>query len=341
MVEILQPQNVMKKNAKSLSALALIAITGHVSAAALQVNFTANLTSYSGPSNLDPLDSSTTLGAFAAVGGGQEDVLRLDGQFYIPDWDGSDGTYTTNSAAGGNRFFLHSSFIERVEGQTWRFEDASDHGTVEGGGDGVVQRSKLLLPTDTTYGTATLVVSGGVPTSISYDLDFAATGAPQLSSGDALSALFGPGVSYGDITVSTPAGANFGSASVFNTGVDDGAVPYGFNTALDLAAYAPNVSGSTVFNTTRGLIRDELGNNTDELGGSTPNVSTDGRINGAADGTGGDFYLQDPLASESGTVTVFTLNGDLDAGIGLVPEPSTALLSGLALLFGLGRRSRK
>ncbi|MBR00688.1 MAG: hypothetical protein CMO60_07495, partial [Verrucomicrobiales bacterium] len=99
----------MKKNAKSLSALALIAITGHVSAAALQVNFTANLTSYTGPSNLDPFDPNTAIGAFAAAGGGQEDIIRLDGQFYIPDWDGSDGTYTTNSAAGGNRFFLHSA----------------------------------------------------------------------------------------------------------------------------------------------------------------------------------------------------------------------------------------
>ena len=329
----------MKKNAKSLSALALIAITGHVSAAALQVNFTANLTSYTGPSNLDPFDASTTMGAFASGGGGQEDVLRLDGQFYIPDWDGSDGTYTTNSAAGGNRFFLHSAFIERIEGQTWRYEEGSDHGTTVGSGGAISQRRKLLLPTDTTYGTATLVVSNGVPTSVSYDLDFAADNAPQLESEDALSALFGPGISYGDITISTPAGTDFGSASVFAAGADD-IVPYGLNTALSLAAYAPNVKDSTTFNTTRGLIRNEVLNNTDQLGGNTPNVSTDGRINGEADGTGGDFYLQDPIAGENG-VTVFTVASDLNAGIGLVPEPSTALLSGLALLFGLGRRSRK
>lgn len=332
----------MKKNAKSLSALALIAITGHVSAAALQVNFTANLTSYTGPSNLDPFDASTAIGAFAAAGGGQEDIIRLDGQFYIPDWDGSDGTYTTNSATGGNRFFLHSAFIERIEGQTWRFEGPSDHGTLTGSGSAIQQRRKLLLPTDTTYGTATLVVAGGVPTSVSYDLDFAADNAPQLTAGDdpdRLATLFGPGVSFGSITVSTPAGTDFGSASVF-AAVDDGPVPYGLNTALDIAAYASNVSGSTVFNTTRGLIRNELGANVDELGGNTPNVSTDGRINGEADGTGGDFYLQDPLAGENG-VTVFTVGSDLNASVGLVPEPSTALLSGLALLFGLGRRSRK
>lgn len=334
----------MKKNAKSLSALALIAITGHVSAAALQVNFTANLTSYTGPSNLDPLDPSTALGTFAGAGGGQEDVIRLDGQFYIPDWDGSDGTYTTNSTAGGNRFFLHSAFIERIEGQTWRFEDTSDHGTLTGSGSAIQQRRKLLLPTDTTYGTATLVVAGGVPTSVSYDLDFAADNAPQLTAGDdgdRLATLFGPGVSFGNITVSTPAGSNFGSASVYTSGVDDSSLPFGLNTALSLAAYADNVSGSTVFNTTRGLIRNELGANVDELGGNTPNVSTDGRINGEADGTGGDFYLQDPFAGEAGSVTVFNLQGDLNAGVGLVPEPSTALLSGLALLFGLGRRSRK
>ena len=335
----------MKKNAKSLSALALIAITGHVSAAALQVNFTANLTSYTGPANLDPLDPNSALGAFAAGGNGQEDVLRLDGQFYIPDWDGSDGTYTTNSAAGGNRFFLHSAFIERIEGQTWRYEGASNNGTTVGTGDAISQRKKLLLPTDTTYGTATLVVSGGVPTSVSYALDFAADNAPQLDSGDGLSALFGPGVSYGDISISTPAGTDFGSASVFAAGADD-AVAYGLNTALDLAAYAPNVKTSTTFNTTRGLIRNELTNNVDEINGNTPNVSKDGQLDGQADGTAtakspnGSFYLQDPIAGENG-VTVFTVGSDLNAGIGLIPEPSTALLSGLALLFGLGRRSRK
>ncbi|HBE97673.1 MAG TPA: hypothetical protein DDW68_10935 [Verrucomicrobiales bacterium] len=335
----------MKKNAKSLSALALIAITGHVSAAALQVNFTANLTSYTGPANLDPLDPNSALGAFAAGGNGQEDVLRLDGQFYIPDWDGSDGTYTTNSAAGGNRFFLHSAFIERIEGQTWRYEGASNNGTTVGTGDAISQRKKLLLPTDTTYGTATLVVAGGVPTSVSYALDFAADNAPQLDSGDGLSALFGPGVSYGDISISTPAGTDFGSASVFAAGADD-AVAYGLNTALDLAAYAPNVKTSTTFNTTRGLIRNELTNNVDEINGNTPNVSKDGQLDGQADGTAtakspnGSFYLQDPIAGENG-VTVFTVGSDLNAGIGLIPEPSTALLSGLALLFGLGRRSRK
>ena len=70
-----------------------------------------------------------------------------------------------------------------------------------------------------------------------------------------------------------------------------------------------------------------------------PNVSSDGRSNGDPNATN---YLQDPLAGETGSVTVFNLQGgDLNAGVGLVPEPSTALLSGLALLFGLGRRSRK
>ena len=180
---------------------------------------------------------------------------------------------------------------------------------------------------------------------VSYALDFAADNAPQLDSGDGLSALFGPGVSYGDISISTPAGTDFGSASVFAAGADD-AVAYGLNTALDLAAYAPNVKTSTTFNTTRGLIRNELTNNVDEINGNTPNVSKDGQLDGQADGTAtakspnGSFYLQDPIAGENG-VTVFTVGSDLNAGIGLIPEPSTALLSGLALLFGLGRRSRK
>jgi len=325
----------MKKIAVA-AALGTLGLAAH--ADSLMVNFTAALTpsTFSGPAIFNPFLPTNPVYTFAQ---GQPDILRMDGQFYISNWDGSDGVFTTN-VSPGTRFLLHSPLLERLEADTWRVEGTSNHGTLDGAGNAIVQRDKFVLPTFTTFGSASLTVSGGVPTALSYTLDFSQPGVPSFE-GTSFSE-----VPFQTITLSS-SGASFGAAQTFTIGVDDGTVPYGLNTQLSLGAYSPGVLGSTVVGTTRRMLVAELFVNTDEIGGTTPNISTEGLLNGAvfpvSNEPVGDVYLQNPFLGENGRLTVFNAS-DITVGVAVVPEPQTyaMMLAGLALVAGVGlRRSRK
>ncbi|MEM1293927.1 MAG: hypothetical protein AAGH89_01090 [Verrucomicrobiota bacterium] len=306
------------------------------------VNFTAGLTpgSFSGPDQYNPYVPGNALNTFiqlanATTPGSGDDVLRLDGQFYIKDWDGSDGVFTTNISAG-TQFLLHSPLLERLEADTWRLEDISDFGVTDGLGNPTAQRNKFLLPTSTTFGSASLTILGGVPTELSYSLDFNAPGVPDFT-GSSLA-----GIPFDNISLT---GNSFSSGGTFTIGVDDQNVPYGLNTALLPGSYPSSVLDGTVTDTTRGMLDNEINNNTDEIGGTTPNISTSGRLNGGPDG-GPDsngataFYIVDPFLGESGTLSVFNANGDIITNFSVIPEPSSALFLISTLLFGVTRRRR-
>lgn len=329
----------MKKSIRKFGTLGIIAASMAFSSQAsradsLLVNFTAALTpsSFSGPDAFNPFLPTNPLYFFSQT---QPDVLKLDGQFYISNWDGSDGVFTTN-VSPGTRFFLHSPLLERLEADTWRVEGPSDHGTLDGGASAVVQRDKILLPTFSTYGSASLTISGGVPTALSYTLDLTQPGVPGFG-GTSLASVPWQTISVGS------SGASFGAAQTFEIGVDDGNVAYGLYTQLATASYPAALANGTVFQTTRGLLRNEILVNTDEIGGTTPNVSSDGRRNGAAfpssDDPTGSVYLQDPFLGESGTLTVFNASGVI-AGVAVVPEPETyaLMLAGLGLVCVVARQ---
>ncbi|MCH2118869.1 MAG: hypothetical protein MK161_14340, partial [Pirellulales bacterium] len=98
--------------------------------------------------------------------------------------------------------------------------------------------------------------------------------------------------------------------------------------------------------TTRGMLRDEILNNIDEIGGSTPNISSDGRQNGIAlssadSPSSGPVYLQDPFLGESGTLTVFDASAiTVGLDISVVPEPTTAMIAVLGSLLVVSVRRR-
>ena len=259
------------------TAIALVVVVSSAAVAdSLLVNFTAELTpaTYNGPSDISPYTPGTALNLFAL---GEPDVLLSDGQFYIKNWNGQDGTFTTN-VDPGTRFFLHSPLIERIEADTWRAEGPSDHGTLTGLGDPISQRRKFLLPTNSTFGTATLTIQNGVPTAIDYNLDFTQPGVPPFQ-GAAGNPAF-QNIQFNSISLSSD-NATFDAGQTFTIGTDDDAVPYGLNTALSLGSYPPSLLNGTVVDTTRGMLRNEIFNNTDEIGGNTPNISSDGRQDGA------------------------------------------------------------
>ena len=66
--------------------------------------------------------------------------------------------------------------LERLEADTWRTEGESDHGTTTGSGDPITQRKKFLLPSTAKLATTTLKVENGMPTELSYAVDFSADG---------------------------------------------------------------------------------------------------------------------------------------------------------------------
>lgn len=289
------------------------------SVGALLVNFTTRLTpeTFLGPDSINPYLPGNALHAFIATTG-ETNVLDADGQFYLSGWDGSDGTFTSN-VTPGTRFLLHSPLMERLEADTWRVEGPSNHGVQTGAGEPIVQRSKFLLPTAKTYGTATLTIENGVPTELTYLLDFSVPGVPGFE-GTALQSI-----EFRTISLSS-AGAEFGAAQTYEIGVSDDAVPYGLHTALSPGSYSRNVLTSTVLNTTRGILRQELFANTDEIGGSTPNISTEGRLNGetfpSSPTPEGQVYLEDPFLGESGTLTVFNATGlvtSVNASVAALP----------------------
>jgi hypothetical protein len=324
--------------AGALVAFAMALSPNPAEADSLLVSFRADLTAatFSGPDEVNPFLPGNALHAFAQV---QPDVLGVDGQFYLQNWDGADGVFTTTSISGpgspGAQFFLHSPLIERIEAQTWRIEGPSDHGTLDGAGNAVVQRDKVLLPARVTFGAASLTIQGGVPVGLSYAIDFSQPGVPADFGNSALAS-----VEFSAITV-TSSGASFGAAQTFTIGVDDAGVPHGLNTQLLLGSYPPSLLSSTVIDTTRGLLRSEILNNSDEIGGATANISADGRLNGApfpsSDTPSGQVYLANPFAGASGVLTVYSATG-FTAGVALIPEPSALPLAGLAWVAATRRR---
>ena len=240
------------------------------------------------------------------------------GQFYIAEWDGSDGTFTSNETPGV-RFFLHSPLLERLEADTWRAEGESNVGTLTGLGNPISQRKKFLLPTANTYGSASLTIENGVPVSLTYTLDFAASGAPGFE-GTNLEV-----VQFNVITLNSE-GADFGIGQTFEIGVNDDDVPFGFNTSLTAGSHPEKVLNGTVVDTTRGILRKEIGSNIDEAGGNTGNISSNGRLDGAEFPSGsapseGDVYLADPFAGQTGLLTVFTPS-ELNVGVQATTRPS-------------------
>ncbi len=279
----------------------------------LQVNFTGGLTqgTFDGPASISPYQAGNALASFISANPGAigTDILRVDGQFYLSGWDGSDGTFTSGATPGA-AFFLHSPLLERLEANTWRAEGPSNHGTQTGSGDPIAERSKFLLPKTNTFGTATLRISNGVPVELTYTLNFT----PEVPSFNNRPL---PGVVLEQITLNST-GVDFGTAQTFTIGTDDNNVPYGFNTLLASGVYPPALLSATVMNTTRAMLRNEIDNNTDEAAGNTGNISTDGRLNGGTFPSSGipstSVYLADPFANETGTLTVFTVTG-LTVGI--------------------------
>ena len=290
-------------------------------AGAIQVNFTGTLNenNFIGPDSINPFVSGNALSAFIESTG-ETDVLRVDGQFYMADWDGTDGTFTSNQTPG-TRFFLHSPLLERIEADTWRAEGESNAGTLTGLGNPISQRKKFLLPTANTYGIASLTIENGLPVSLTYSLDFAASGAPGFE-GTNLEA-----VDFQLITLNSE-GVSFGAGETFEVGVNDDEVPFGFNTSLTPGSHPEKVLNGTVVDTTRGMIRQEIYDNTDEVGGNTPNISTNGRLNGGSNHStpfpiGGDFYLADPFIGQSGLLTVFSPT-ELNVGVQADAKPTAA-----------------
>ena len=134
----------------------------------------------------------------------------------------------------GNRFFLHSPLLERIEADTWRAEGESNAGTLTGLGNPISQRKKFLLPTANTYGIASLTIENGLPVSLTYSLDFAASGAPGFE-GTNLEA-----VDFQLITLNSE-GVSFGAGETFEVGVNDDEVPFGFNTSLTPGSHPEKV----------------------------------------------------------------------------------------------------
>ncbi|MEM9420251.1 MAG: PEP-CTERM sorting domain-containing protein, partial [Planctomycetota bacterium] len=159
-----------------------------------------------------------------------------------------------------------------------------------------------------------------------------------------------------EVTITGDSG-NFGTTDVFaagSTGFLDTA--YGLNTQLDtttnvggsFGAFSPGVANGTVGDTTIGMLLNEINANTDEMGGSTGNISEDGRLDGAMAASitnpeQGDGYLADIFAATTGNLYVFTGTSDLstDVTVSQIPEPSTLALAVLAGAAGLTRRRRQ
>ncbi|MEM1330930.1 MAG: hypothetical protein AAGG07_10245 [Planctomycetota bacterium] len=278
------------------------------------MNFVGDLTQYNGPSSQDPFNPSTPLGAAIA---GNPDLGRFDGQFVINNFDATiPGTQTFTFGPGPSsdpnvRFFLHTPILERVEAFTTRL------GT--GNAAGASVDTKILIPrsVDSTttdevgltttgfFGTGTLTVVDGVPTSFSYN-----QGAGTLQSFDF---RFNP-LSLEDLTVNSS--AEFTLANTYDIdGGNAGGALYGFNT--DLSAFP----GSTILSTTVGDIQAEL------LAGTI----LDGK-----ESSGGQL-IADPFADFSGTWFEYSAGGTT-AAVTVIPVPGTAVAFALAGTIASRRR---
>ena len=109
-------------------------------------NFTGQLNErdFDGPNSISPLPGGNALSAFIASSG-ETDVVRVDGQFYMSDWDSSDG-YLQMSPQG--RFFHAFTFPGKAEADTWRAEE-NQRGNFDGLGDLLVN-GEVSLPTANT-----------------------------------------------------------------------------------------------------------------------------------------------------------------------------------------------
>ena len=280
----------------------------------LSVSFVGDLTQYSGPLSQNPFDPSTPLGGAIAA---TPDLGRVHGQLIATNCDATSPARQTSTVGPGTssnpnvEFFLHSPILERIEARTTRL--------AAGNALGVPENTKILLPrtvnTTTTeevgvtttgfFGTGTLTVVDGVPVDFSYS-----QGANTLQSFDF---RFNP-LSLEQLELSTDSGT-FTLTDTFDiAGGLAGDAPFGYNTPLSA------FPGSTVLNTTRGIIEAELALgtllNTRASSGGTP-------IDNPLSGTGSIFQYQ---------------AGGIVAAVTVVPTTGTASLLAVAGLAAARRR---
>ncbi|MBB85346.1 MAG: hypothetical protein CL931_16170 [Deltaproteobacteria bacterium] len=304
------------------------------------INFSADLTSYSGVPGLNPFTAGTPVndlvnGNFGSVQDGvnRPDWLNMDGQIVIPDFTG-DGTYTiTPDGLGDGGIFLFSPILNRVETVSWRTEAGiTTPGFGRADGNTPTQRDDIYFPDFSPNGTATVTIAGN-DVSIDYDLDFnnlPTTNAEFLRSGvtptDISNVLSGFGATFSNISV---LGSGTATTSFEAKGGTSATTPFGGYTSLTDGELLGNLS-NTIVGTTLGMLENEINNG---------NISSDGR------NLPSTVFMQlaeiAPFNTPGGTNIFFDLSGTpLDASVTVVPEPSTALLAmlGLAGLSAAGRR---
>ena len=305
---------------------ALVCSLGSVASAdELIVSFVGELTTFSGPEEISPFNPNGQLGGGVTA---NPDLLKADGQFVVKNFDASvPGTQTFNfapvlGADPGVEFFLHSPLLERIEAYTTRIGSNSPQGYSE--------NTKILLPrTETTtttdedgltttgfFGSGTLTVEDGVPVSFSY-----IQGPDALASFDF---VFSPS-SLEELTITGDAFTLTNTYNLDFPGAADNAA-YGLNSDLNGNA------GSTVLDTTRGIIQAEL--DAPFAGGGTGNLLT------GKQSKGGVPLPFNPLDG-TGTLYHYNLTNAEMGAVAIVPEPSSAilaLLGGLALLAVRRRR---
>ena len=295
------------------------------SADELIVSFVGELTTFNGPEEISPFNPDGQLGGGVAA---NPDLLRADGQFVVKNFDPNiAGTQTFDfapslGASAGVEFFLHTPLLERVEAYTTRIGSNSPQGYSE--------NTKILLPrTETTtttdegdlettgfFGVGTLTVEDGVPVSFAY-----IQGPDKLASFDF---VFTPS-SLEELTI---AGSDFTLTNTYDldtAGAAD-AAPYGLNSTLSGNA------GSTVLDTTRGIIQAEL--DAPFAGGGTGNLLT------GKESSGGVPLPFNPL-NGTGTLYHYTLNDASLTASAIVPEPASATLVLFGGLFILAVRRRR
>ena len=303
-------------------------IVGFSSAATadeLLISFVGELTAFDGPEEISPFNPAGQLGAAVVT---NPDLIRADGQFMVKDFDPNvAGTQTFSFTPGigadpGVEFFLHSPLLERIEAYTTRIGSNSPQG--------YSANTKILLPRkqDTTttdengltttgfFGSGTLTVVDGVPVSLAY-----VAGPEAMSSFDF---VFSPS-SVEELTIS---GDDFVLTNTYNLDFAGAAnnAPYGLNS--DLSGNA----GSTVLDTTRGIIQAEL--DAPFAGGGTGNLLT------GKESSGGVPLPFNPL-NGTGTLYHYTLNDASLTASAIVPEPASATLVLFGGLFILAVRRRR
>ncbi|MCP4194837.1 MAG: PEP-CTERM sorting domain-containing protein [Planctomycetaceae bacterium] len=311
-----------------IAAVLLLLMSNVLVADELLVTFVAEMPgsdSFNGPYEINPFNPDGQLGGGVVA---NPDLVKADLQFIVKDFDPTvAGQQVFNFAKGGPsdpgvEFFMHTPLLERVEAYTTRIGSNSPQGYSE--------NTKILLPrrsttttTDTNgltttgfFGDGTLVVVDGVPTSLSYSL-----GEESLESFDF---LFNPS-SLDSLSIS---GNEFALDGTFDLDTPGAAAsaPYGFNTTLNGAP------GSTVLDTTRGIIQAEL--DAPFAGGGIGNLLDNKQ---SKDGQPLSF---NPLDG-TGTLYHYTLGNAEISAVAVVPEPNSAMLLLVGALAFLGKVRRR